>query len=91
MRAGSQPAKGLAAFRRVLGIDLAAGKNHLVGLASKLRGGDPRQLVPQALASNMQRARHGTDEVAELRAIDEDVRFMLPKQIRTELAAAGAG
>ena len=29
----------------------------------------------------------GADEVSELRAVDEDVRFMLPKQIRTELAA----
>jgi len=32
----------------------------------------------------------GTEEVSELRAIDEDVRFMLPKTIRTELAAAKA-
>jgi 4-hydroxy-3-methylbut-2-enyl diphosphate reductase len=32
----------------------------------------------------------GTTDVSELRAIDEDVRFMLPKQIRVELAAAGA-
>jgi 4-hydroxy-3-methylbut-2-enyl diphosphate reductase len=30
----------------------------------------------------------GTSEVSELRAIDENVRFMLPKQIRVELAAA---
>ncbi len=29
----------------------------------------------------------GADDVSELRAIDEDVRFMLPKKIRTELAA----
>jgi 4-hydroxy-3-methylbut-2-en-1-yl diphosphate reductase len=34
--------------------------------------------------------RRGTEDVAELRAIDEDVRFMLPKQIRVDLAAAGA-
>ena len=27
------------------------------------------------------------DEVRELRTVDEDVRFMLPKEIRTELAA----
>ena len=27
------------------------------------------------------------DDVSELRAVDEDVRFMLPKEIRTELAA----
>ena len=29
----------------------------------------------------------GTDEVAELEVISEDVRFMLPKTIRKELAA----
>ncbi len=32
----------------------------------------------------------GTDDVSELRAIDEDVRFMLPKKIRVELAEAKA-
>jgi len=30
----------------------------------------------------------GTEDVSELRAIDEDVRFMLPKKIRVELAEA---
>ena len=29
----------------------------------------------------------GASDVSELRAVDEDVRFMLPKKIRTELAA----
>jgi 4-hydroxy-3-methylbut-2-enyl diphosphate reductase len=29
----------------------------------------------------------GVEDVSELRAVDEDVRFMLPKKIRTELAA----
>jgi 4-hydroxy-3-methylbut-2-enyl diphosphate reductase len=48
----------------------------------------PEELVTELV--DMFRAR-GTDEVSELRAIDEDVRFMLPKQIRVELAAAGAG
>ena len=48
----------------------------------------PEELVTELV--DMFRAR-GTDDVSELRAIDEDVRFMLPKQIRTELAAAGAG
>lgn len=33
----------------------------------------------------------GTEEVSELRVIDEDVRFMLPKEIRKELAATAAG
>jgi 4-hydroxy-3-methylbut-2-enyl diphosphate reductase len=46
----------------------------------------PEELVAELI--EMFRAR-GTEDVAELRAIDEDVRFMLPKQIRTELAAAG--
>jgi 4-hydroxy-3-methylbut-2-en-1-yl diphosphate reductase len=31
----------------------------------------------------------GADDVSELRTVDEDVRFMLPKRIRTELAARG--
>jgi 4-hydroxy-3-methylbut-2-en-1-yl diphosphate reductase len=46
----------------------------------------PEELVTELV--DMFRAR-GTDEVSELRAIDEDVRFMLPKQIRVELAGAG--
>jgi 4-hydroxy-3-methylbut-2-enyl diphosphate reductase len=29
----------------------------------------------------------GADDISELRTVDEDVRFMLPKEIRTELAA----
>jgi 4-hydroxy-3-methylbut-2-enyl diphosphate reductase len=29
----------------------------------------------------------GAEEVSELRTVDEDVRFMLPKEIREELAA----
>jgi 4-hydroxy-3-methylbut-2-en-1-yl diphosphate reductase len=29
----------------------------------------------------------GTEDVSELRTVDEDVRFMLPKKIRVELAA----
>jgi len=46
--------------------------------------------APEKLVSELVdffRAR-GTDDVSELRAIDEDVRFMLPKTIRAELAAA---
>jgi 4-hydroxy-3-methylbut-2-en-1-yl diphosphate reductase len=31
----------------------------------------------------------GTTDISELRAMDEDVRFMLPKKIRVELAARG--
>ncbi|MQA74867.1 MAG: 4-hydroxy-3-methylbut-2-enyl diphosphate reductase [Solirubrobacterales bacterium] len=44
----------------------------------------PEQLVSELV--EFFRAR-GAGEVTELRAIDEDVRFMLPKRIRTELAA----
>jgi 4-hydroxy-3-methylbut-2-enyl diphosphate reductase len=31
----------------------------------------------------------GTDDIAELKTVDESVRFMLPKKIRSELAARG--
>ncbi|GIK76971.1 MAG: 4-hydroxy-3-methylbut-2-enyl diphosphate reductase [Acidobacteria bacterium] len=48
----------------------------------------PEELVDELV--EMFRAR-GAEEVTELRAIDEDVRFMLPKPIRVELTAAGAG
>ncbi|HET6831503.1 MAG TPA: 4-hydroxy-3-methylbut-2-enyl diphosphate reductase [Solirubrobacterales bacterium] len=48
----------------------------------------PEELVSELVG--MFRAR-GTEDVAELRAIDEDVRFMLPKPIRVDLAAAAAG
>jgi 4-hydroxy-3-methylbut-2-enyl diphosphate reductase len=49
--------------------------------------------APEELVSELVeffRAR-GADDVSELRAVDEDVRFMLPKTIRTELAARAAG
>jgi 4-hydroxy-3-methylbut-2-enyl diphosphate reductase len=45
--------------------------------------------APESLVSELVeffRAR-GAEEVSELRTVDEDVRFMLPKTIRTELAA----
>jgi 4-hydroxy-3-methylbut-2-en-1-yl diphosphate reductase len=44
----------------------------------------PEELVTELV--DFFRAR-GAADVSELQAIDEDVRFMLPKQIRTELAA----
>lgn len=44
----------------------------------------PEELVTELV--DFFRAR-GTDDISELRAIDEDVRFMLPKPIRVELAA----
>jgi 4-hydroxy-3-methylbut-2-enyl diphosphate reductase len=47
----------------------------------------PEELVSELV--DMFRAR-GTEDVSELRAIDEDVRFMLPKEIRKELAATAA-
>jgi len=47
----------------------------------------PEELVTELVELFKSR---GTTEVDELRAIDEDVRFMLPKTIRTELAAANA-
>ena len=44
----------------------------------------PEELVTELV--EFFRAR-GADDVSELRTVDEDVRFMLPKKIRTELAA----
>ena len=34
--------------------------------------------------------KRGATEVGELRTVHEDVRFMLPGEIRTELAGSGA-
>ena len=47
----------------------------------------PEELVTELVDFFRER---GTDDVSELRAIDEDVRFMLPKKIRVELAEAKA-
>jgi 4-hydroxy-3-methylbut-2-enyl diphosphate reductase len=44
----------------------------------------PEELVGGLVAFFRER---GVDDVSELRAVDEDVRFMLPKKIRVELAA----
>ena len=44
----------------------------------------PEELV-EALVGHFRD--RGADEVRELRTVDEDVRFMLPKDIRSELAA----
>ena len=44
----------------------------------------PEELVKELV--EFFRAR-GTDDVSELRTVDEDVRFMLPKKIRVEMAA----
>lgn len=44
----------------------------------------PEELVEALVAFFRDR---GANEVKELRTVDEDVRFMLPKEIRTELAA----
>jgi 4-hydroxy-3-methylbut-2-en-1-yl diphosphate reductase len=73
--------------------------SHLIDNASQMReewlegvetvGITSGASAPEALVSELVelfRAR-GAGEVCELRAIDEDVRFMLPKRIRTELAA----
>jgi 4-hydroxy-3-methylbut-2-en-1-yl diphosphate reductase len=46
----------------------------------------PEELVEQLVGFFRER---GSDDVSELRTVDEDVRFMLPKEIRTELAARG--
>jgi 4-hydroxy-3-methylbut-2-enyl diphosphate reductase len=44
----------------------------------------PEELVERLVDYFRER---GAEDVSELRVIDEDVRFMLPKEIRTELAA----
>jgi 4-hydroxy-3-methylbut-2-en-1-yl diphosphate reductase len=44
----------------------------------------PEELVSELVSFFRER---GADDVSELRTVDEDVRFMLPKEIRTELAA----
>jgi 4-hydroxy-3-methylbut-2-en-1-yl diphosphate reductase len=44
----------------------------------------PEELVERLVDLFRER---GAQEVSELRTVDEDVRFMLPKEIRTELAA----
>jgi 4-hydroxy-3-methylbut-2-enyl diphosphate reductase len=44
----------------------------------------PEELVEALVAYFRER---GAEDVSELRTVDEDVRFMLPKEIRTELAA----
>ncbi|MEK6328449.1 MAG: 4-hydroxy-3-methylbut-2-enyl diphosphate reductase [Actinomycetota bacterium] len=44
----------------------------------------PEELVSQLVAFFRER---GTQDVSELRTVEEDVRFMLPKKIRDELAA----
>jgi 4-hydroxy-3-methylbut-2-en-1-yl diphosphate reductase len=46
----------------------------------------PEELVERLVELFRER---GAQEVAELRTVDEDVRFMLPKEIREQLAAAG--
>jgi 4-hydroxy-3-methylbut-2-enyl diphosphate reductase len=47
----------------------------------------PEELVARLVGFFRER---GVTEVSELRTVDEDVRFMLPSEIRTELAAASS-
>jgi 4-hydroxy-3-methylbut-2-en-1-yl diphosphate reductase len=47
----------------------------------------PEELVTELVEFFRER---GAEEVSEVRAIDEDVRFMLPKPIRVSLAGAGS-
>ena len=46
----------------------------------------PEELVTELVELFRER---GTEDVSELRAMDENVRFMLPKQVRDEIAARG--
>ncbi|MGZ5313316.1 MAG: 4-hydroxy-3-methylbut-2-enyl diphosphate reductase [Solirubrobacterales bacterium] len=47
----------------------------------------PEELVERLVAYFEER---GAEDVSELRTVDEDVRFMLPKKIRTELSATAS-
>ncbi|MGH2981110.1 MAG: 4-hydroxy-3-methylbut-2-enyl diphosphate reductase [Solirubrobacterales bacterium] len=55
---------------------------HTVGITSGASA--PEELVERLVDFFRER---GAEEVGELRTVDEDVRFMLPKEIREELAA----
>ena len=44
----------------------------------------PEELVERLVTFFRER---GTEDVSELRTVEEDVRFMLPKKIRDEVAA----
>ena len=46
----------------------------------------PEELVTELVEHFRER---GTEDVSELRAMDENVRFMLPKKVRDEIAARG--
>ena len=48
----------------------------------------PEELVESLVTLFRER---GADDVSELRTVHEDVRFMLPKEIRQEIAAGGRG
>jgi 4-hydroxy-3-methylbut-2-en-1-yl diphosphate reductase len=54
---------------------------HTVGITSGASA--PEELVERLVQLFRDR---GADEISELRTVDEDVRFMLPKEIREELA-----
>ncbi len=47
----------------------------------------PEELVERLVEFFVER---GAEDVGELRTVDEDVRFMLPKKIRAQLAASGS-
>jgi 4-hydroxy-3-methylbut-2-enyl diphosphate reductase len=80
--------------------DLGA-RSHLIDNASQVReewlegaetvgitsgASAPEELVSELVEFFRER---GTDDIAELKTVDESVRFMLPKKIRSELAARG--
>jgi len=80
--------------------DLGA-RSHLIDNASQVReewlegaetvgitsgASAPEELVSELVEFFRDR---GTNDIAELKTVDESVRFMLPKKIRSELAARG--
>ena len=59
--------------------------------ASRRWASPPERALPRSWSRSWSAffRERGADDVSELRTVDEDVRFMLPKEIRTELAARG--
>ena len=80
-------------IRQTLTYNVALDVSRSTGDAATLLGADEATLLRAGVAPDSVerlvaffRAR-GTEEVAELEVVQEDVRFMLPKDIRRELAA----
>ena len=85
------PGRGRPRARRRLAPDRqrVPGRRGLARRRRDGRGSRPARARPRSWSSALVEffRERGASDVSELRAVDEDVRFMLPKKIRTELAA----